>query len=82
MQAWVKTMTERENFSVQRFFDQLILVYDNSQSIKMATKEFNKMKQKNKQPFSTFISGLEKKCWKRGRWILKNKSRKRFSTSF
>ena len=25
MQTWVKTMTEREIFSVQRFFDQLIL---------------------------------------------------------
>ena len=29
MQTWVKTMTEWEIFSVQSFFDQLILVYDN-----------------------------------------------------
>ena len=27
MQAWVITMTEREIISVQRFFDQLILIY-------------------------------------------------------
>ena len=33
VQTWAKTMTEREIFSVQRFFDQLILVYDNFQSM-------------------------------------------------
>ena len=61
MQAWVKTMTEKEIFSVQRFFDQLILGYDNFQSMEIAAKKLNKMKQGNKQPFSTFISGFEKK---------------------
>ena len=61
MQTWVKKMTEREIFSVQRFFDQLILVYDNFQSMEIVRKKLNKMKQKNKQPFSTFISGFEKK---------------------
>ena len=29
MQTWVRTMPEREVFSVQIFFDQLILIYDN-----------------------------------------------------
>ena len=82
MQIWVKTMIEREIFSVQGFFDQLILVYDNFQSMEIATRELNKMKQRNKQPFSTFISGFEKKNWKRREWILMNKLRKRFSTTF
>ena len=59
-------MTEREIFSMQRFFDQLILIYDNFQSMEIATKKLNKMKQKNKQPFSTFISGFEKKMLKTG----------------
>ena len=54
-------MTEREIFSVQGLFDQLILAYDNLQSMEIATKELNKMRQGNKQPFSTFISGFEKK---------------------
>ena len=45
MQAWVKTMTEREIFAIN-FFDQLILIYDNFQSIKIASKKLNKMKQK------------------------------------
>ena len=44
VQAWVKAMTEREFFSVQRFFDQLILVYDNFQSMEIVAKESNKMK--------------------------------------
>ena len=61
MQAWVKAMTEREIFWVQIFFDHLILIYDNFQSMEIATEKLNKMKQKNKQPFSTFISGFEKK---------------------
>ena len=60
MQAWVETMTEREIFSVQRFFTQLILIYDIFQSMEIAAKKLNKMEQKNKQPFSTFISGFEK----------------------
>ena len=59
-------MIERKTFSVQRFFDQLILVYDNLQSIKIAAKELNKMKQWNKQPFFTFISGFEKKMLETG----------------
>ena len=54
-------MTERETFSVQRFFDQLILVYDNFQSMEIAAKKLNKMKERNKQPFSRFISDFEKK---------------------
>ena len=29
--------------------------------MEIATEELNKMKQKNKQPFSKFISGFEKK---------------------
>lgn len=41
------------------FFDQLILVYDNFEYIKTTRKNLNKMKQRNKQPFSTFISGLD-----------------------
>ena len=49
-------MTEREFFSVQKFFDQLILVH---QSMEIATKKSNKMKLKNEQAFSTFISGFE-----------------------
>ena len=59
-------MTEREIFSVQRFFDQLILIYDNFQSMEIAIKKLNKMKQKNKQPFSAFISGFKKKMLKTG----------------
>ena len=39
-------MMEQEIFSSQRFFDQLILIYDNFQSMGIATKESNKMKQK------------------------------------
>ena len=66
MQKYIKTMTEREIFSVQRFFDQLILIYNIFQSMEIITKKLNKMKQQNKQPFSTFISGFEKKNWKRG----------------
>ena len=82
MQTWVKTMTEREIFSVQKLFDQLILVYDNFQSMEITAKELNKMKQKNKQQFSAFISGFEKKkCWRRGGWISMIKSRKRSSTT-
>ena len=46
MQIWVKTIREREIFSVQRFFDQLILIYDNFQSMEIATKKLNKMKTK------------------------------------
>ena len=71
-------MTERETFSVQKFFDQLILAYDNPQSMEIAAKELNKMKQGNKKPFSTFISGFEKKCWKRGGWNSAIRSRKHF----
>ena len=52
--------------SVQRFFDQLILVYDIFPWIKVAAKKLYKMKQKNEQPFSTFISGFEKKMLKTG----------------
>ena len=59
-------MTEREIFSVQNFFDQLILVYDNFQSMEIAAEKLNKMKQKNKQPFSAFISGFEKKMLETG----------------
>ena len=66
MQTWAKAMTEREIFSVQRFFDQLILVYDNFQSMEIAAKKLNIMKQGNKQPFSTFISGFEKKMLEAG----------------
>ena len=54
-------MAERKKNSVQKNFDQLILIYDNFQSMEIATKELKKMKQGNKQPFSTFISGFEKK---------------------
>ena len=43
LQTWVKTMTEREIFSVKRFFDHLILIYDNFQSMEITTKELNKM---------------------------------------
>ena len=73
-------MAEQEKISVQFFFDQLILAYDNFQSIKIAAKKLNKMKQKSKQPFSTFISGFEKKG-NGGEWISTIKSRKRFSTT-
>ena len=66
MQTWVKIMTEGETFSVQGLFDQLILIYDNPQSMEIAAKELNKMKQGNKQPFSTFISGFEKKMLEAG----------------
>ena len=59
-------MTERETFSVQGLFDQLILAYDNPQSMEIAAKELSKMKQGNKQPFSTFISGFEKKMLETG----------------
>ena len=41
-------MTERETCSVQGFFGQLILVYDNPQSMEIAAKKLNKMKQGNK----------------------------------
>ena len=41
-------MTERGNFSIQRFFNQLILIYDNFQSMEIVTKKLNKMKQGNK----------------------------------
>ena len=59
-------MTEREMFSMQKNFDQLILIYDNFQSMEIATKELIKMKQNNKQPFSTFISGFEKNMLETG----------------
>ena len=59
-------MTERETFSVQGLFDQLILVYDNPQSMEIAAKELSKMKQGIKQPFFTFISGFEKKMLETG----------------
>ena len=45
MQTWVKTMTERGNFSNQIFFNQLMLIYDNPQSMEIAAKKLNKMKQ-------------------------------------
>ena len=61
MQTWVKVMTERETFSVQRLFNQLIIAYDNPQSMEIAARELSKMKQGNKQSFSAFISGFEKK---------------------
>ena len=61
VQTWVKVMTERETFSVQGFFNQLIIVYDNFQSMEITVKELNKMKQGNKQSFSAFISGFDKK---------------------
>ena len=66
MQTWVKTTTEREFFSVQNLFGQLILVYDNYQSMEITAKKLNKMKPKNKQPCSTFISGFEKKMLETG----------------
>ena len=78
MQLWVKTMTEREICSVQKKFDQLILVYDNFQSMEIATKKLNKMKQKNKQSFSTFISGFEKKSWKPGKMDFNDQITKTF----
>ena len=59
MQTWVKTITEREIFSFQRILDQLILVYDNFQWMETYNEKMNKIKQINKQPFST---GFEKKC--------------------
>ena len=82
VQTWVKTMAEREFCSVQFFFHQLILVYDNFQSMEIAAKKLNKMKRKKKQPFSTFISGFEKKKLETGGWISTIKSRKRFSSMF
>ena len=66
VQTWVKTIKQRETFSVQGFFDQLILVYDNYVFIKIITKNLNKMKQGYKNPFSTFISRLGKKMSKTG----------------
>ena len=51
---------------MQKLFDQLILIYDNLQSMEIAAEELNKMKQKNKQPFSTFIPGFEKKMLETG----------------
>ena len=51
---------------MQRFFDQLILIYDNFQSMEIEIRELNKMKQKNKQSFSTFISCFEKKMLETG----------------
>ena len=38
MLSWVRTMREREKNSVQFFFDQLILIYDNFQSMEIVTK--------------------------------------------
>ena len=65
MQKWVKIMAEREIFLVQNFLDQPILVYDNFQSMEIATKELyglkKKKKKKKKNPFWTFTSGFEKK---------------------
>ena len=56
----MKALKQREIFSVQGFFDQLILVYANFESMEITKKDLNKVKQKNKQPFSTFISGFGK----------------------
>ena len=73
MQIWIKIMTEREKFSMQRFVDQLILIYVNFLSMELATKKLNNMKQWNKHSFSTFISGFEKKNvgngWNKFQWL-------------
>ena len=66
VQTWVKIMTERETFSVQGLFNQLIIIYDNFQSMEIAAKKLNEMKQGNKQSFSSFISGFEKKMLETG----------------
>ena len=39
VQIWVKIISEREIFPVQRFFDQLILTNNKFPSIKIATKK-------------------------------------------
>ena len=67
VQTWVKTMTEREIFSVNFFFPQLILIYDNFQSIKIAAKKLNKIKQNNKQCFRRSFRISKKKLKTGGR---------------
>ena len=67
-------MKQREIFSIQFFFDQLILVNDNFEFMEITTKNLNKMKQKYKQPLLTFISGFEKLCWKCRGWTGMTKS--------
>ena len=46
-------------FSVQALFEQLKLVYDNPESMEIAAKKLNTMKQGGKA-FSAFISNFEK----------------------
>ena len=79
VQTWVKVMTERETFSVQGFFNQLIIVYDNFQSMEITVKELNKMKQGNKQSFSAFISGFEKNMLETGGWSSTTRPQKHIS---
>ena len=64
MQAWVKTMTGRENFSVQKLFDQLILIYDNFQSMEIAAKKLYKKKQKINNRFQRSFRVSKKKLLK------------------
>ena len=78
VQSWVKIMTERETFSVQRLFDQLILAYNNLQSMEIAAKELNKIKQGNKQPFFTFIWGFGKKMLETGGMDFSDQITKKF----
>ena len=59
-------MTERDIFSVQRFFNQLILIYDSFQSMEITTKNLNEMKQKNKKHFRHSFRVSKKKMLKTG----------------
>ena len=59
MESWVQTMLQIGTFLVKNLIAQLRLAYDNPESLEIAIKKLNDMKQRSK-PFSVFISGLKK----------------------
>ena len=59
METWVQVMIQFGTFSVKNFIAQLRLIYDNPESLGIAIKKLNDMKQRSK-PFSVFISNFEK----------------------
>lgn len=58
-------MKQHGMFSVESLFDQLRLTYDNPESIEIAVKKLNAMKQGSKS-FSVFLPGVEKKMLETG----------------
>ena len=63
MEVWVQAMLQIGTFLVNDFIAQLRLAYDNPESLEITARKLNDMRLGSK-PFSAFISGFEKRCWR------------------